>query len=155
MHICIYLCICIYIYIYIHRIMYTYNHAHIIKSITDLYRSMQFNPPWSTRRGAANSWGIASSSRCCRSSCGGAWWHGQPFRNSAVHGKSCAIYGTFIRIEWKLMRIDWKNHEIIKGLSAGEHGKKQIRRAKKTLPANGSQDVLSWPTLAPSPMTNH
>jgi hypothetical protein len=39
-------------------------------------------------------------------------------------------------------------------LSAGEHGKELIRRGKN-LPTNGSQDVQSWPTVAPSSMTNH
>ena len=34
-------------------------------------------------------------------------------------------------IEWKLHRDLQENHEMIKGLSAGEHGKELIRRGKK------------------------
>jgi hypothetical protein len=47
-----------------------------------------------------------------------------------------------MEIEWKFHRDLQEIHEMIKGLSAGEHGKELIRRGKN-LPTNGSQDVQS------------
>ena len=36
-----------------------------------------------------------------------------------------------MEIEWNFHRDLQENHEMIKGLSAGEHGKELIRRGKK------------------------